>query len=461
MGFNFPATPSVGDVYPTVPTAGIPQYKWNGSAWVNITSLAAGGMLFSDTAPSVATNPDGSLWWNTSSGILYTLYNDGTSRQWVQVTNSPVDPAMYVPASTPVLRYDAQSLTTAQALQARQNIAAAPIEALAESNIVVNSGFSCYQYWGGSTSTFAGTGFQSGWVADSWQTQQNSTASMTTAWAQQGINTAPPGLPNAFGGNVSVVNAAPAAGDYLVHQQWIEPQRIARLQWGTVNALPLTVGFWVRALVPGIYSFSLGDQPGNNRYCTTYTINSANTWEYKTITIPGCTTGSSWLLGTAAGGLYIFFTLMCGSSYRGTPNTWLATPVFCANTAINWAATINNTWMIAGMFMIAGNDAPAADRSPLIIRHTDRELALVQRYFNYFGDLRCFAFNGVPIVGFTIPIMRKVPTVTFAATSYTNANGLVNNSVTVNSLTVSWNITAAGSTSYVITQAFLDARAAP
>lgn len=68
---------------------------WDGQSWVNCAPVSGGGgggatVIIDDVAPSPASNPDGSLWWNSSSGLMYILYNDGNSRQWTQIAGNSV-----------------------------------------------------------------------------------------------------------------------------------------------------------------------------------------------------------------------------------------------------------------------------------------------------------------------------------------------------------------------------------
>lgn len=123
MGFNFPNAPTVGQLYPTPAIAGAPVWKWNGSVWIAVGGQGLGGIYVSDTAPVGA--PDGALWWESTTGVLYLRYNDGDSSQWTMAM--PVsDASLYA------VRFDlAQALTALQQTQARGNIGVNPAIAIA------------------------------------------------------------------------------------------------------------------------------------------------------------------------------------------------------------------------------------------------------------------------------------------------------------------------------------------
>lgn len=86
MGINFPNSPAVGDLYPTPAVAGVPTYRWDGTAWVAGSGGAAGTAIYVSDTPPVGV-PNNSLWWQSNSGNLFIQYNDGDSVQWVAVTS--------------------------------------------------------------------------------------------------------------------------------------------------------------------------------------------------------------------------------------------------------------------------------------------------------------------------------------------------------------------------------------
>jgi hypothetical protein len=84
MGFNFPASPATGQLYPLSPVAGQPTYKWDGEKWTVVGSDGGGSTItIADTPPAPTSPVNGALWWESDSGEMFIWYDDGTSQQWV------------------------------------------------------------------------------------------------------------------------------------------------------------------------------------------------------------------------------------------------------------------------------------------------------------------------------------------------------------------------------------------
>jgi hypothetical protein len=68
-----------------------PKLKvWNGTQWINCMPYTYANTIVSDTAPVIGNHLDGTLWWDSGTGLMYVLYNDGTTRQWTQVSSNTV-----------------------------------------------------------------------------------------------------------------------------------------------------------------------------------------------------------------------------------------------------------------------------------------------------------------------------------------------------------------------------------
>ena len=63
---------------------------WDGTQWIDAMPYRYANTIVSDTEPTIGNHPDGTLWWDSGTGLMYVLYNDGTSRQWTQVSSTPV-----------------------------------------------------------------------------------------------------------------------------------------------------------------------------------------------------------------------------------------------------------------------------------------------------------------------------------------------------------------------------------
>jgi hypothetical protein len=174
----------------------------------------------------------------------------------------------------------------------------------------------------------------------------------------------------------TTADASPGAGDLLRITQRIEGQNIQYLKKGTANAVSLTLSFWVKSNKTGTYIAELFDD--NSRSISkSYTVNTTNTWEKKTITYEGDTTGTIDNDNTI--GLSLHLWLAAGSTYTsGTlATTWGA--VTSANRAVgqvNLADDTANEWYITGVQLEAGTTASDFEFLPV-----DVNLQRCQRYY--------------------------------------------------------------------------------
>jgi hypothetical protein len=170
-----------------------------------------------------------------------------------------------------------------------------------------------------------------------------------------------------------------SASDYFFINQTIEGFNIADLNWGTANAKTITVSFWVQSSLTGTFSLSIREAAtGSSSYPTTYTISTANTWTYITITIPGSTIGTWSSTNTAS--IEIDFGLGLGTNYLGVANSWAASNYLGATGATSVVGTNGATFYITGVQLEAGSTA-----SPFEYRSYGAELALCYRYARVFG----------------------------------------------------------------------------
>jgi hypothetical protein len=152
-----------------------------------------------------------------------------------------------------------------------------------------------------------------------------------------------------------------AAQDYGIGQK-IEGLNVADLLWGTSGAKSITLSFWVRSSVTGTFSGSIRNSARNRSYPFTYTIISANTWEQKTVTVAGDTSGT-WLK-TVGVGVDLNFDLGSGTSQRGTSGTWAAANYFGATSATSLISTANATWYLTGVQFEIGPTATSFEYQP-------------------------------------------------------------------------------------------------
>jgi hypothetical protein len=190
---------------------------------------------------------------------------------------------------------------------------------------------------------------------------------------------APSGFTNSFlWTNTNAVT--PTTVNNVRVEQSIEGNNIADLAWGTANAQPVTLSFWVRSSLTGTFGGALNNSALDRSYPFTYAISSPNTWEYKTIIIAGDTTGT-WLT-TNGIGMDIIWALGQGSDRLGTAGSWTSNNHVGVTGQVQLAGTLNATWQITGVQLEAGSVATPFERRPY-----GTELALCQRYFEKsYGD---------------------------------------------------------------------------
>ena len=162
--------------------------------------------------------------------------------------------------------------------------------------------------------------------------------------------------------------------DYFDITQNIEGFNVADLGWGTANARPVTLSFWVRSSLTGTFGGSLMNNDYNRSNPYTYTISAADTWEYKTVTVAGDVTGT-WLK-TNGTGMQVNFSLGAGATRSGTAGTWAGSQLWSATGATSVVGTNGATWYITGVQLEEGS-VP----TPFEYRQYGTELALCQRYY--------------------------------------------------------------------------------
>ena len=200
-------------------------------------------------------------------------------------------------------------------------------------------------------------------------------------WTAAQSTDAPEGFSNSYRLDCTTADASLSAGDFINFQQIIEGQNLQHLKKGTSNAESLTVSFYVKSNKTGTYICELYDLDNSRQISKAYTISSADTWEKKTLTFAGDTTGA--LDNDNAASLYLVFCLGAGTDYTsGTLSTSWST-VTSANRfvgQVNLADSTSNDWSITGVQLEVGEATPFEHRS------FGDELARCQRYYYRHAD---------------------------------------------------------------------------
>jgi hypothetical protein len=215
--------------------------------------------------------------------------------------------------------------------------------------------------------------FDSAFPVDRWNCFENG----SMAFTGQRSTTAPTGFTNSL--LITTTTAAsPAAASRSQIQQTIEGFNIADFMWGTASAKTVTLSFWVRSSLTGQFGGSVQNYSSTRSYPLSYTISSANTFEYKTITIAGDTTGT-WDTNNS-GGLCLNFDLGMGSDLLGTAGAWAGVNYRGATGDVKLSETSGATFYITGVQLEVGTQATSFE-----YRQYQQELSLCQRYYETMG----------------------------------------------------------------------------
>ena len=280
-------------------------------------------------------------------------------------------------------------------------------------NRIINGGMVIDQRNAGASGTPSGTGVI--YYLDRWYCYASQASKFTMG---QNLNsvTPPTGFSNYYGLQVASAVSIGATDRFLV-TQGIEAYNIADLSWGTANAATVTLSFWVRSSLTGTFGGSLGCGQSTYTYPFTYTISSANTWTYITITIAGPTAGT-WTANNS-GGVYIQFGLGVGSTYSGAAGSWSSGNYNSATGGTSVVGTASATWYITGVQLEVGTQATSFDYRPY-----GTELAFCQRYYCTFGGSTVYEHIGTwgsayattaATTTVVFPVsMRTIPSLTYS-----------------------------------------------
>jgi hypothetical protein len=194
------------------------------------------------------------------------------------------------------------------------------------------------------------------------------------AFSAQQDSSAPTGFVNSLKFTTTTADGTLTTTQRAIVRQMIEGTNVSDLAWGTASAKTVTLSFWVRSSLTGTFGGALSNSASDRSYPFTYTISVANTWEQKSVTITGDTSGT-WLTTTGIG-LRVFFGLGAGPDRSGTAGAWAGAQYVSATGATSVIGTLNATWYLTGVQLEVGSVATPFERRPY-----GTELALCQRYY--------------------------------------------------------------------------------
>ena len=278
---------------------------------------------------------------------------------------------------------------------------------------------------------------------DRWFGVEDSDGTMT----MQRSTNAPAGFTNSLAFTTGTADPSLAATQYVLAEQMIEGVNTYDLGWGTASARTVTLSFWVRSSLTGTFGGSLRNIDYTRGYPFTYSISVANTWEFKSVTIPGDTSGT-WSTDTSVG-IRVDFGLGVGSTFSGTAAAWANGNFVSATGAVSVIGTASATWFVTGVQLEVGSAATPFER-----RLYAQELFLCQRYYQVLLEQLVYegTVNGgsLPINNIAFPVpMRVMPSTSLTALGGSNASTLLVNTVNATTLRVQCTALATGSAFFV------------
>lgn len=235
--------------------------------------------------------------------------------------------------------------------------------------------------------------------------------------------------------DVTTADASIAAGDLCALQTRIEGysfQQLAQRQF--------SLGFWVKAAKTGVHCVAAQNSASDRSCVMEYTVNVADTWEYKTVTFPASPSAGTWDY-TNGRGIQLAWTLAGGSTFQTAAGAWATGSFFGTSNQVNELDSTSNNFKLA----LVGPPTPGAYAAPFTCAPYLLELLRACRYYVRYapGGLGpIFGFGqaysaamaaGAAVVTVPLPVpMRAAPTlaISSAAHFYTSTAGFGNNDCT-------------------------------
>jgi hypothetical protein len=283
-------------------------------------------------------------------------------------------------------------------------------------NLIINGAFQCSQR---GTSTTGG-----GFLVDRFELNINNTDNIAITQSQD--SSGPSGFANSWKILATTAESVVAADERVRFRQNIEGQNLQQFAFGTSAAKSMTLSFYVKSNKTGTYAVNLEQDDASRVIGSTYTINAANTWEYKTITVIGDTSGT--INNDNGVGLVVSWYLLAGSNYTSTDNTSYgasANGKQAYGHSTTWGQGTNDDFYITGIQLELGDTA-----TPFEHRSYGDELARCQRYCTVLTSpsgqfmYRDYYSNDTMVTDAELPVtMRTTPSITMTGSGGTSNTG--------------------------------------
>jgi hypothetical protein len=284
-------------------------------------------------------------------------------------------------------------------------------------NLVINGDF---QFWqrGTSAATVTGSASSGTYLADRFAVWENTDGTITQE--QEALSNADvitTGMRNALLVKCTGTDSSIGADQFSAITHKVEAQSCQGLQYGTSNAKNLTLSFFVKSNITGIHNITLRKEDSTAYYLPKeYTINSADTWEKKTITFGSGDTNFNLIQASGGNivndngtGIFLHWGLANGSNLQGTANTWTSSVIVGTSNQQNFLSSTSNEFYLTGVQLEIGDTATDFEHLPY-----DVQFQRCQRYFQTYVDppLRGVinATNSVGRAAMILPVcMRDTP----------------------------------------------------
>jgi hypothetical protein len=291
-------------------------------------------------------------------------------------------------------------------------------------NLIINGAMQVAQR-GTQSTGITTTGFR---TVDRFRTSLSSLGT----WTEDQATDAPDGFSNSFKLTCTTADASPAAGDVAYIRYMFEGNELQGLAYGASSAKALTLSFWVKSNKTGSASIQLLQNDNSSKNISpSYTISSANTWEYKTVSIPADTAGN--IDNDNGPAVSLIWWLNSGSTYSSgsTQTSWATYSAADSNPAnLGVGGATSDYFQITGVQLEVGTNASDFEH-----RSYGEELALCKRYYQRWDATALDATSNKPIGAgvwytstqilamFNYDEMRASPTFTASSTGFVKAYG--------------------------------------